>query len=187
MHLYLSCDSPWNTKYCTEEGQAIYKVDGSGNLATYQINVRRIIPATIDPYGDDLDEALRDSFAHLATIDYRTFHSTRIRYADRDLPTGEWFKKKGWGWHGRNRIFEGPDGREYTWKMFSAVCKLFVNDATQTPVACFHRSKGLFNNARPASLEILAEGEHMVDLIVVTFLYMEKMRDQRERSEQMRG
>ena len=34
--------------------------------------------------------------------------------------------------------------------------------------------------ARPPSLEIFPEGEHMVDLIVVTFVYIEKLRTDRD-------
>ena len=48
-------------------------------------------------------------------------------------------------------------------------------------VAVYHRRRlGVVTDARSASLEIFAEGEHMIDLIVVTFLYIEKLRKDRE-------
>ena len=55
--------------------------------------------------------------------------------------------------------------------------QLFVNDSAKTPVAFFHRRQfGIVGEARPASLEIFEAGKEMVDLIVVTGAYMEKLR-----------
>ena len=54
-------------------------------------------------------------------------------------------------------------------------------DGKESRVAVYHRRRlGMVTDARPASLEIFAEGEHMVDLIVVTFVYIEKLRKDRE-------
>ena len=48
-------------------------------------------------------------------------------------------------------------------------------------MAVYRRGRiGVVREARPPSLEILPEGEHMVDLIVVTFLYIEKLRTNRD-------
>jgi hypothetical protein len=50
-------------------------------------------------------------------------------------------------------------------------------------VARFHRkSLGIFRKARKASLEIFPTGEHIVDAIMVTFIYVEKLRKDRERA-----
>jgi hypothetical protein len=67
--------------------------------------------------------------------------------------------------------------------MTATVCKLFLNDASTTPVATFHtKNWGIFSEKRPAFLEIFPPGEHMVELILITFIYMEKLRKDRERS-----
>jgi len=56
-----------------------------------------------------------------------------------------------------------------------------VNDSAKTPVAYFHRRKlGIIGDARPASLEIFTAGQDMVDLIVVTGVYVEKLRKAKE-------
>lgn len=58
-----------------------------------------------------------------------------------------------------------------------------MNDSAETPVARFHcRQLCLIGNSRPASLEIFASGKDMVDLIVVTGVYMEKLRRHKERA-----
>jgi hypothetical protein len=56
-----------------------------------------------------------------------------------------------------------------------------MGDGSDRRVASYHRRR--FNDARPTSLEILPEGEHMVDLILVTFVYVEKVRKDRENQE----
>ena len=59
--------------------------------------------------------------------------------------------------------------------------KLVTNDGSERPVAVYRRGRiGVVREARPPSLEILQEGEHMVDLIVVTFVYIEKLRTDRD-------
>lgn len=43
-------------------------------------------------------------------------------------------------------------------------------------MASYHRQKiGFIGDPRPASLEIFPQGLHMVDLIVVTFIFVEKL------------
>jgi len=58
---------------------------------------------------------------------------------------------------------------------------LVSNDTSKTPVAVFHRKKfGILREDRPASLEIFPMGEAIANIIVLTFVYMEKMRKDRE-------
>jgi len=56
-----------------------------------------------------------------------------------------------------------------------------VNDSAKTPVARFHHGRwGIIGAARPPLLEIFAAGKDMVDLIVVTGVYMEKLRQDQD-------
>ena len=56
--------------------------------------------------------------------------------------------------------------------------QLFVKDSAKTPVASFHRRQlGIIGDAGPASLEIFPAGKDMIDLIVVTGVYLEKLND----------
>ncbi|KAJ3502817.1 hypothetical protein NLJ89_g8718 [Agrocybe chaxingu] len=114
---------------------------------------------------------------------------------DEEWKTSEFFRKEGWGWYGSNRIFTGSDGKEYRWKMGSSVSELFLHDTakdttkhdskTHVPllVARFHDPQvSMYQKRRPASLEIFPVGEHMVELILITFIYIEKMRTDRQNS-----
>ncbi|TFK34265.1 hypothetical protein BDQ12DRAFT_613813, partial [Crucibulum laeve] len=124
----------------------------------------------------------------LGQIEFRTIQSSRIRYQGQEVETSAFFRKSGFGWHGRHRIFTGPDGKEYKWKLGIRVPELVVNDGTKTPVARFHRQRlGILSKARPASLEIFPAGEHIADVIVVTFVYIEKLRKDRERASRSNG
>ncbi|KIM49883.1 hypothetical protein M413DRAFT_59206, partial [Hebeloma cylindrosporum] len=113
------------------------------------------------------------------------FRSSRIRMGDWDVAANDYFRNEGgrFNFLERNRIFTGPDGREYMWRLGKRRCKasLFVNDSAKTPVACLHRrGPGIVGHAPAASLEIFAAGKDIVDLIVVTGVYMERMRKDRE-------
>jgi len=73
-------------------------------LGTRDIKILRVIPSLVDnqvPTTEEETEDLRDSFAHLATIEYQTIRSSRIRMGDLDVATNEYFKKDGWGTLGR--------------------------------------------------------------------------------------
>jgi hypothetical protein len=56
-------------------------------------------------------------------------------------------------------------------------------------VAKFHQKDiiSITPNAKRATLEIYPAGEHMVDLIVVTLVYIEKLRRDRERAAHSSG
>ncbi|KAF8061801.1 hypothetical protein FPV67DRAFT_1422867 [Lyophyllum atratum] len=63
--------------------------------------------------------------------------------------------------------------------------QLVAKDAGKTPIAQLHRkSLGIFGKARPASLEILPAGENTVETILITFVYIEKLRKDKERRSQ---
>lgn len=53
----------------------------------------------------------------LAEIEYHTFTSSKITIGSTTKRTDDIFHKKRWGWYGRDRVFEGPDGREYRWEL----------------------------------------------------------------------
>ncbi|KIM49873.1 hypothetical protein M413DRAFT_439002 [Hebeloma cylindrosporum] len=179
-HLTLSSKKAWDSTYRTQEGQVIYKVESATPiLGARTMKISKIIPS----FSDREAQRSRDSFAHLATIEYHTIRSSRIRMGGLDVATNDYFRREGWGLTtlGRDRVFTGPDGREYLWKLGERSCKLFLNDSAKTPVARFHRRRlGIIGAARPASLEIFTAGKDMVDLIVVTGVYMEKLRKDKE-------
>lgn len=169
MHLYLSSREPWNATYINEEGQAIYKTSTPWTSLGKRVIIDKI---ALNPSNVELKD-------HLAEVQYNLLTSSRIKYGGEDLSTSRYFKKtEGQEALGSGRIFTAPDGKKYIWKMGIRVPELVMGDGSDRRVASYHRRR--FNDPRPTSLEILPEGEHMVDLILVTFVYVEKLRKNRE-------
>ena len=70
----------------------IYKVEST--LGARDIKIVKVMPSFVDNsrMTEDNDEYLRDSFASLATIQYRIFGGSRIRMGDLDVATSDYFK-----------------------------------------------------------------------------------------------
>src|SRR6266545_6528592 len=93
MHLILSTGTPWNTTYCNEAGQVLYKAESpcfGFKLAGRTIQIYRIIPPVINSwrlkeFDADAktvvgDAELRDHYEHVAEVDYHFFKNSRIKY-----------------------------------------------------------------------------------------------------------
>jgi hypothetical protein len=99
------------------------------------------------------------------------------------------------------RIFTAPgDGRSFKWSLgishstvsvgnaftrrvslIIATPQLELNDGSKTPAARSHRSnRGFIGKARQARLEIFPGFEHLVDIFLITYVYVEKLRKERE-------
>ncbi|KAK0234910.1 hypothetical protein EDD85DRAFT_61092 [Armillaria nabsnona] len=199
MNLYQTSSGLLNNSYANESGQVIYKVSTPNKFSNCVTTVSRIVPSDYEPprvednelgslqkaQSEEVD--FKDRFAPLGYIDWKVFASSVLRFNGTEVKAIEYLKKQGWGWYGRHRVFKGPDGKEYKWILGASVSKLVLNDGSETLIAKFHiRKYGVFNaaKARPAYLEILPEGEHMVDVIFFTFVYIEKIRKEQERAAQ---
>ncbi|KAF5379133.1 hypothetical protein D9615_005855 [Tricholomella constricta] len=191
MQLYLSGPRAFHSTYHDANGQAIYKVRTSSQVFGRTTTVSRILRNEIL-----YDHSMRDIFGHLAQIEWKSFRSSILRFYGREMRTRSFFKKQGWGWHGCDRVFAAPDGREYRWKLGTAAPEAGILDLTlylmanpylsqlrshnekQTLVARFNPGgNSCFFSARSPFLEILPAGEHIADAIVVSFVYIEKLRE----------
>ncbi|KAI0081487.1 hypothetical protein K474DRAFT_1703916 [Panus rudis PR-1116 ss-1] len=85
------------------------------------------------------------------------------------------------GFWGIARGLQGTDGRSYVWKESINSCHLDVDDGSKptVKVAQFHQRNIL--TGRKANLEIFPEGDHMLDLIVITWHYIETRRRDKEK------
>ncbi|CAA7261039.1 unnamed protein product [Cyclocybe aegerita] len=123
MHLYLTSNSPWDTTYCTESGQVIYKAESRGLLGPRHITISKVQPARtieLDADGKVPEEALKDAFVEIGKVEWHAIWSAKIRVGDgEEVSVKDFFRKKGWGLYGRGRVFTGPEGKEYVWKMDS--------------------------------------------------------------------
>ncbi|KAF8888289.1 hypothetical protein BD779DRAFT_1672370 [Infundibulicybe gibba] len=175
MQLTLSEATPLNATYTNEMGQAIYKVDTPNQFSRKLVaTIRRIVPSGVQG-----DTNMRDQFGHLAQVEWHTLSSSTIRMSGEEIRTKDFFKMLKWGWAGSD-AFTAPDGKEYKWKIGLARHPFYerFNRDTGGEVS----PKELYHSPPPASLEISPAGEHIMDMIFVTFIYMEMIRKDQEKT-----
>ncbi|KAF5367992.1 hypothetical protein D9758_004402 [Tetrapyrgos nigripes] len=125
-------------------------------------------------------------FEYIAQIDWSVVKSARFRFGDgegKQVLATEFFRKGKFGARGRDRLFTASDGVEYKWILGTRVPELVTNDPSKTSIAKLHRVMGgIFNKSKESRsyLEVYPEGEHIVDEIFTTFIYIEKVRRARE-------
>ncbi|EIW78350.1 hypothetical protein CONPUDRAFT_60452, partial [Coniophora puteana RWD-64-598 SS2] len=124
----------------------------------------------------DADD-MRDRFVLFTEIEWHVLAPSRFRFDGKEVTAKEYMHgpKIGIGWH---RCFTGPDGKPYRWEaeIKAWICKLTLDDGMKTLIAKSQRSgKGVIGKAQHAGLEVLEEGHHMLDTVVLTFVYMLKM------------
>ncbi|KAJ7184582.1 hypothetical protein C8R46DRAFT_938532 [Mycena filopes] len=194
MRLFLSTASPSNAVYADAAGSPQYKVTSPFGVPVRHrtTTVSRVVEpgiprrwssssaGTSAAHGSEGGDG-GERFALLARIDWRLFDSSVINFRGRELPTRDFFRKDGWGWYGRHRVFTARDGREFKWILGAYTSQLKLNDSSETLVAIFHpKTLGLFSKTRQASIEILAPFEDILDEIMVTFAYIEQLRKTKE-------
>ncbi|KAG2041938.1 hypothetical protein BDR03DRAFT_1089127 [Suillus americanus] len=175
--LSLSSERVHNTVITNEQGQILYKTETPFRLAGIGCitTIQKIKP------NDDQDH-MQDQFDVLAEIEWHRFSSSKLRYGGTEVETNEFIPKRGlWG---QQRVFIGPDSRPYRWDLRGLKTRVVVlsrDDASRTEVARFHRSTlGIVGKKRKAMLEVSPEVAHMMDTIIMTFIYVERLREDQE-------
>ncbi|KAI0044129.1 hypothetical protein FA95DRAFT_301981 [Auriscalpium vulgare] len=83
------------------------------------------------------------------------------------------------------RVFTAKNGRKYKWQIGSNSCKLEVDDGTKTVVARFHRSSlGIIGKKHRVYLEVTQEVMPIIDEVIMTFIWVEKRREEGEAASQ---
>ncbi|KAJ2934597.1 hypothetical protein H1R20_g2497, partial [Candolleomyces eurysporus] len=128
------------------------------------------------------------TIAELATVKIRLLHSDEYTVSGQFIKVDNFYKKEGLGrWYGRDRIWTGPDGIRYRWKIKDTKPELYLNDGDKRLVAKFHREHSGFFSTReacPASLEFFGQPTpELIDMIVITFVHLEKRRAEDEEFE----
>ncbi|KAI6101919.1 hypothetical protein F5141DRAFT_1136393 [Pisolithus sp. B1] len=184
MRLILSSEGVRNTTMTNEDGQVLYKTStpfrfGARTTTLYKVTVWRAI-----------GEIEWHSIGPSCECD----SSGQAMMTDTFIPRH--------GIRGRKRTFEGPDGLPYRWDMdfkFVRVCtcpkvchdspaltgfctQLSRNDATRQELARFHRQRiGIIGSRREPYLDVDLALKHMLDMVVLSFIYVEKLRMDKER------
>ncbi|TRM57147.1 hypothetical protein BD626DRAFT_635107 [Schizophyllum amplum] len=209
MRLFLTQASPLDSAYHDETGRTLYRVATPVPLAGRTTFVARVLSHDGRLAGGEeempwytvmTEKEIRDADDRIARYGQSARLSLgpeggkryacfgRIDQGDRITIRGVehsqniLFTKKGWGYYGRNRIFNGPDRREYKWKMDKGGCTLTLVDKSKQCVARYHPVHyDVYGDADAAYLEILPPADVMLDFVLITFVFIEDKRMRRER------
>ncbi|KIK42580.1 hypothetical protein CY34DRAFT_804828 [Suillus luteus UH-Slu-Lm8-n1] len=115
----------------------------------------------------------------IAEIEWHSWSSSKLRFNGTEVEA-EKFITFG-GYLNQKFVFTGPDGRSYRWDQHHNLV-LSRNEEVRTEVARYHRATlGIIGKKRKATLEVSPEVAHMMDTIIITFIYIEKLRGEKER------
>ncbi|KIJ59423.1 hypothetical protein HYDPIDRAFT_44011 [Hydnomerulius pinastri MD-312] len=115
----------------------------------------------------------------MAVIEWHRLKKTLIRFRGREVEADTMLYKRPWSW---GRYFAGPDGHTYKWKVGFRYCWLKVEAKhTRVPLVKYHkRNLGIRKPSHPPYLDVSSAVTHMMDHIVVTYIYMERLRQDTE-------
>jgi len=156
-----------NTKFCNAEEQVLYKSETIGS--TLSPNKKTIISKVVP--NESLD-AMADHFKELAVIQWSAIASSILTHNGVTVSMKDFMPHEGTLM--RHRVFTPPnDSRSFSWTTGVWTLRLDLNDGSKTAVARSHRSDaGIFSGKpRQARLEIFPGFEHLVDIILITYIY----------------
>ncbi|TFK64521.1 hypothetical protein BDN72DRAFT_846508 [Pluteus cervinus] len=188
MNLSLSDTNHLNATYTREDGTPIYQVVTPFSFSSKTATIKKAIPEFQE--GTAAVFTANHRYGFLAQVEFHVFASSVLHINGEQVKTSEFFTKGGLTLTklGASRKFVGPDGKEYKWILGQSASTLVLNNDEKTKVAESHRKHyGVFHKARPAFLEITPVGMHMVDLVLITFVYIEKLRKDAESARDSSG
>ncbi|KAF7980161.1 hypothetical protein HWV62_39623 [Athelia sp. TMB] len=178
MNIYLTNHTNvQSTTFTNESGQALYKAETPGSILKRH---RKTIISKVVP-NESLDD-MTDRYAELATIEWHSITPSLLTYDGVTRSMKEFMPYR--GVLAEDRGFTAPgDGRTFRWKIGLSACTLILDDGSKTLAAEGHRNHiGFLSKPRQARLTIFPGFEHLVDVILITYVYVEKLRQEREQS-----
>jgi len=143
----------------TETGRPLYEIDTPRSLGDGMTTIRRV-----------------DDKGVVAQVDWKSFGSDMLQFSGgASTKVGSFLSKE--GTLSSSRVFVAPNGVEYKWKMEGNRC-VMLDSQTREIAAESHRKKyGFFSgNSRPLNLDVTKEAVEFLDLVLLTFIIMEKKR-----------
>lgn len=167
MELTLTRDCAIATTLLTSNGQTLYTIASP--------NKWRLLTTTITRHVLNEGDGSEQSSTELGRINWHSFgRSTRIIYNGKIMEVSKFMPREG-TWT-RARCFVAPDGRSYRWKMgFTTSYLERIEDAGDHIVVAKMRQANPFKK-RKASLHIDSSASHFLDLLVITWVYIEHRR-----------
>ncbi|KAI6110892.1 hypothetical protein EDD16DRAFT_1225567 [Pisolithus croceorrhizus] len=164
MRLTFSTKTYLNSVLSDEQGQQLYTISTTGLL-----NSKTTITKHDQRGENDI----------IGVITWRTYRDTTIwlkatgsEVAAKSLLHSELFSSR--------RTFTAPDGKAYVWNLWRTNCTLEEQGTSLQLVKYHRRNVGIMSPSHPQYLEISPSVYHMLDLVVVTFIYAERISRRKE-------
>ncbi|KAL4080488.1 hypothetical protein J3A83DRAFT_13079 [Scleroderma citrinum] len=169
MRLVLSNESVQNMVMTNETGQVLYKTSTPFRFGIRTTTLYKVVP-------NESPEDMLDNFEVIGEIVWHWIGPSTMRLHGEEMKTNQFIPRQGiWG---TKRTFTGPDGRSYKWDMDFSIVRLSRNDdQTEQELARSHRRHyGLVGSKRDPYLEVHPDLGHMLDMVILTFIYVDKLR-----------
>ncbi|KAF9236636.1 hypothetical protein BU15DRAFT_49739 [Melanogaster broomeanus] len=112
----------------------------------------------------------------LGVIEWHRVKKTLFRFGRREVEADMMVYKRPWSCRGRS--FRGPDGRTYKWKIGFRYC---WRKHSRVRLVKFHkRNLGIRKPSHPPYLDVSSDVTHMLDHIIMTYIYVERIRQDTE-------
>ncbi|KAI6037146.1 hypothetical protein BKA83DRAFT_4172375 [Pisolithus microcarpus] len=167
MRLTFSTNNYLNSVLCDEQGQQLYTISTSGLF-----NSKTTVTKHDQRRGDNI----------IGVITWRTYRDTTMwleatgsEVAAKSLLQSKLFSS--------SRTFNAPDGKAYVWnlrKTIRLLDELKVQGTSLQLVKYHRRNVGIMSPSHPPYLEISPSVYHILDLVLVTFIYVERISKRRE-------
>ncbi|KDQ59873.1 hypothetical protein JAAARDRAFT_56805 [Jaapia argillacea MUCL 33604] len=153
--------SPLRTVLLDSQEQPVYKIETPFKWHGPTTTISRYSGSYADQYDEEI-----------ARIHWHCFTTSFLVFDGRIVSISKFLKRAGL----LNRKFQAPDGREFKWIATGLrSMKLVLNDGTKTLVAKM-TDGWLFTSNRKSRIEIFPAGQSIIDLIIITYVYVNKIR-----------
>jgi len=184
MDLYLSHGAflcPKNTVLRDSTGKPIYLISTPG-IIHKTTTIYKIPAGACTEFSDKeklkevkrLKNEVDCGLEEKARIHWRVFNSSRLVYNGQIREMKDFMPRVGFSC--RNRTFLGPDGLSYRWHMGHSASQLFLNDGSNPRKMVAKMYPRNIFTGKKARLEIDAAGLHILETIVITWVYVETLR-----------
>ncbi|KAJ3569645.1 hypothetical protein NP233_g4914 [Leucocoprinus birnbaumii] len=177
MYLTLTTQNPRDSDYLAEDGHVLYKVDKPNGFSAKTATIRKSVTGK--------SKGANEQYAFYAQVEFHDWSDTQFLLDNRSIPASEFLQKDSGWFSGGKRTFTASDGRQYTWKPYGKHLEMYRNDGTKTLMVKFTEYRpglGPFMKKRLASLEIDSTCIPILDEVILTFIYCEKLRKDRNRA-----
>ncbi|KAI0044128.1 hypothetical protein FA95DRAFT_1608806 [Auriscalpium vulgare] len=198
MELRFSRNSLFNTVLRDTQGTPLFRIDTrKGPRKVSLTNVSRFVGGVDEPSREMLADGTSRNVTgdgasdtdillmglqeeQVAQIEWHQWSQSIFRIRGQTKEVKEYMPHR--GVLRRQRIFTASNGQKYKWQLGYTTCWLQPDDGKDTVLARFHRSSlGIIGKKHRAYLEVTQEVIPIIDEVIMTFIWVETRREDRQK------